>query len=67
MDIHAPHGTPVIFANPNSGYTHDQEMAARYLKVGETYTVEFTNVGNFQTHVGLREFPRVAFNSVLFE
>lgn len=67
MDIYAEPGTKVKFTNPNAGYSNDQAMVRDNLTVGETYTVLETRVGNFHTTVFLQEFPRLPFNTVMFE
>ena len=64
--IPANEGKRVVFAYPNAGYTHDQETAERHLTLGETYTIESTYVGGWQTDFYLKEVPGVAFNSVHF-
>lgn len=40
---------------------------ANLLKLGETYTVEKTEVHSWHTKVFLKEFPGVEFNSAWFE
>lgn len=67
MDIYSPPGTKVVFAHPDWGYPYHQEVAAKHLKLGEKYTVDKTDPGDWSTRVYLREVPGVAFNSVLFE
>lgn len=67
MNIYAGHGTKVVFANPLDGYPHDQDMAAKHLTVGETYTVDHTDVRDWYTNVFLVEVPKVVFNSVMFD
>jgi hypothetical protein len=67
MDIHAKKGTKVIFANPNAGYDHHQKTAKEHLTVGETYTLDRTEVRAYHTDVFLKEIPGIAFNSVMFE
>ena len=67
MNIHAKKGTKVVFSNPSAGYDPDQETARKYLTVGETYTVERTEIHDWCTYVFLEEVPGVAFNSVIFE
>lgn len=39
----------------------------KLLKLGETYTIERTEVHSWHTKVFLKEFPGVEFNSVWFE
>ena len=40
---------------------------AHLLTIGELYTVDWLDVGNWSTNVVLKEFPGKFFNSVLFE
>lgn len=67
MNIYAKKGDRVIFSHPKAGYYYDQQTASKYLKLGEIYTVELTNVGGFSTRVYLQEFKDISFNSVHFE
>lgn len=67
MNIYAEEGHKVVFSNPNAGLFIHQEMAAKHLTVGETYTVDYTDVGGWSTDVYLKEVDGVRFNSVLFE
>lgn len=57
----------VIFKNPNWGYPKDQALAKKYLEVGKSYAVENKIVGDWHTDIILKEFPKIAFNSVLFD
>lgn len=66
MNIYAKPGTKIKFSRPTAGYEHHQETAARYLTVGNVYTVHETDVGGWHTDVYLTEFPGIAFNSVMF-
>lgn len=43
------------------------ESNAKLLKLGETYTIEKTEVHSWHTKVFLKEFPGVEFNSAWFE
>jgi hypothetical protein len=69
MNIYAKEGHKVIVTEIgiNSGYDSHIEKAHSYLKVGQTYTVDYTKVGSWHTDVFLKEIPNVAFNSVHFE
>jgi len=66
MDINPKHGAKVIFKFPNSGLDYDQSIAEERLTVGETYTVDYAIIHSWFTDVYLKEFPGVAFNSVMF-
>ena len=48
------------------GHEHHKEHANKYLKVGEIYTIDYTDVGEWHTDVYLKEVPNQAFNSVHF-
>lgn len=65
-DIHSKEGRLVVFAYPDAGYRRDQEQAEAHLVVGNTYTVERTEVGGWHTDFYLKEVPNMAFNSVHF-
>ena len=67
MDIYSEPGTKVIFENPDNGWSHDQEKAKAHLTVGEMYTVQITEVHSSHSHVILKEFPGIKFNTVMFE
>jgi hypothetical protein len=58
--------TKIIYTGKN-GYDIDKEHADKYLKVGETYTLERADVGNWRTEFYLKEFPGKSFNSVHFK
>ena len=60
-------GDRVKFAHSDAGYPLDQQTADKHLVVGQTYTVDSVEVGNWHTDVWLREVPGVAFNSVMFD
>tara|TARA_R110000868_G_scaffold320909_12_gene581952 strand:+ start:176 stop:385 length:210 start_codon:yes stop_codon:yes gene_type:complete len=67
MNIYAKHGDKVVCDTLDAGYKNDQEVASKYLKKGERYTIEETNVADWHTNVYLQEFPGIKFNSVFFE
>jgi hypothetical protein len=68
MDIYAPTGYRVTVTERtiNSGYDGDARQANKYLKVGEIYTIEKTEVDKWTTDVWLKEIPGQIFNSVHF-
>lgn len=70
MNIYAKKGTKVIplFENGNitGGYDGDKEYASKYIKEGDVYTVDYTEVGSWHTDVYLEEFEGNCFNSVHF-
>ena len=67
MDICAPEGTKVVFANPNSGRPLHRETAREHLVLGREYTVQRTRVHHWHTDVYLIEVPDIAFNSEMFD
>lgn len=66
MDIYSPPGTKIIFDRPDAGWPGDQALCKKYLKLGQTYTIEQTLVYSSRTEVYLEEVPTVPFNSVNF-
>jgi hypothetical protein len=69
MNIWALEGHRVTVTEETAKYgdEFDQKQVEDNLKVGETYTVEFTIVGGFSTEVKLQELDGILFNSVNFE
>ena len=69
MDIYAEEGHKVTVTEDsiNNGYEPVEKHAKEFLKVGETYTIESTDVDGWNTDVYLKEFPGEIFNSVNFE
>lgn len=65
MGIYSPRGTRVRFTG-YGGYDHDQKHARQHLNVGNIYTVESTDVGDWSTRICLQEVPGQRFNSVMF-
>jgi hypothetical protein len=49
------------------GYDSDQERGYKYLTVGEVYTVDIIDIGNWMSDVYLQDFPDIDFNTVMFE
>ena len=66
MNIFADSGHKVTVTEESlkNGYDYHSKTASHYLTVGETYTVKYTNVGDWHTDVYLNEIPNIAFNSV---
>jgi hypothetical protein len=66
--LYAP-GRRVRFTRPDGGYPADQEMAAALLTPGETYTIDWSDVGFTSTRIALAgvDSRGQGFNSVLFE
>lgn len=67
MNIYAEEGSKVIFAYPENGWDSDKAWALKHLTVGETYTVDYTDVHQSSSHVYLKEVPNIHFNTVQFE
>ena len=66
LDINDPTGTKVIFDRPNSGWEYDKVYTKDNLTIGETYTVNYIDVGSFTSYVNLKEHPDKTFNTVCF-
>lgn len=67
MNIYALNGHKVKCKTLSGGYSYHQEIAEKYLKIDEEYTIEKTEVDSWHTDVWLQELPNVKFNSVFFE
>lgn len=67
MNIYAEYNDKVECSTLDGGYDFDQEVARKYLVIGNIYTIEETDVDNWHTDVYLQEFPGIKFNSVFFE
>ena len=69
MDIYAEENTKVTVTENSikNGYDNVEEHARKFLKVGETYTIDHTEVDGWSTAVYIKEFPDELFNSVSFE
>lgn len=66
MDIYARSGHLVTVTQESYGNGNHGDTAKHVLEIDNTYTVDHTEVMSWHTHVYLREFPDVAFNSVNF-
>jgi len=66
MNIYAKKGTKVVFKFPENGYPYERKTAEKYLRVGETYTVESVIIDSWVSSVELQEIPNVRFNTVHF-
>lgn len=66
MNIYAKQGNKVRCVKRECGF-NDCNPNNNPLVVGEVYTVNYTNVGGWNTSVYLEEFPNMSFNSILFE
>lgn len=67
MNIYAKEGDKVVCYTFDAGYAYHQEIANKYLVIGQVYTIDHTEVDSWHTDVYLKEFPEVKFNSVFFE
>ncbi len=65
--LHCEHGCKVIVSNLDCGYDIEQEEAKNLFKVGEIYTVNYVEVGGFNSMIELLEFPNKKFNTVFFK
>jgi len=66
MDIYAKTGSKVTYTG-KGGWLYERQHADEYLSVRSEYTVLYTEVDKFKSHVCLQEFPSKTFNSVLFD
>lgn len=66
MDIYTKQGSKVKFTG-EGGLVSDKLFAISHLRVGQEYTVESVNVGNWSSAVILKEIPGKSFNTVMFE
>ena len=66
FDIWDEEQRPIVFAYPDAGMQGDQQKAATYLTVGETYDFDWAIVSGWSTEVRLIQFPGIGFNSVHF-
>jgi hypothetical protein len=62
-------GRRVRYSRPGNGYPANQEMAARFLTLGEVYVIERADIGSASTRLLLAGIDThgQGFNSVLFE
>lgn len=71
MNIFAKEGAKVVPIFKDGvllgGYEFEKETAMNYLKEGEIYKIDYTEIHSFSTDVFLKEFPGISFNSVHFE
>lgn len=67
MNIYALEGHRVVCDTYEAGYPVEREDAEKHLVIGQTYTVDRTEVGGWSTCVYLKEFPGKGFNSVFFK
>ena len=67
LPIDAPRGTKAVYANPDGGYDPQTALGRKHLTLGETYTVEHTEIHDWHTDVFLEERPGIGFNSALFD
>ncbi len=67
MNIYALKGHKVKCISLESPYHYQTERAQKHLEIGKEYTVESTEVRSSSTNVVLLEFPKIEFNSTLFE
>lgn len=66
MRLDSTEGTLVIYRFPENGHEFDRETSQKHLTVGSIYTIEQTEVYDYNTDIYLKEFPGIRFNSVQF-
>ena len=69
MNIYAEENTKVIVTERSikNGYSYVEKHARKFLRVGEIYTIDHTEVSDWSTAVYIKEFPNEIFNCVSFE
>ncbi len=69
MNIYALPGSKVVVTEKSikNGYTSDKEYIKKHCEIGKVYTVVSMVVHSSTSAVYLKEFPNIAFNSVMFE
>lgn len=65
VSIYSEPGTKVVYTG-KGGYDYQKEEYGKVLKVGETYTIEESDIGSWSSVFYLEEVPGKAFNTVLF-
>lgn len=60
------HGAKVRYTG-EGGWDADKVHADKYLTVGEIYTVDIIDIGNWMSEVYLVEVQNIDFNTVMFE
>lgn len=66
MNIYAKAFTRIKYTGKH-GSEFDKKHANKHLKIGETYTIDYTDICEWHTDVYLKEVPNEYFNSVHFE
>lgn len=66
LDVPKGHKVTVTEKSMSCGYDYHKELAEKYLKVGEVYTVKSIAVYSSSSSVILEEIPDVTFNTVNF-
>ena len=65
--FHVQPGDLVRYENVNDGTQQSMYLAARHLELHQWYTLESITIHDCHTHIHLKEFPGVQFNSVSFQ
>jgi hypothetical protein len=65
LNIYSKEGDQVIYLDQN-GWESDREQANKFLKKGQTYTIEKITVYKSSSRVYLKEIPGKGFNTVMF-
>ena len=56
----------VVYDKPENGRQGHKDTANKYLTVGETYTMYKKVIHSCHTEIFIKEYPEIAFNSVMF-
>ncbi len=65
-NLYLKRGDKVRYCYPRNGHSYDKEQCRKLLKLGNIYTIEYAEVGDFSSIFGLIEFPDERFNTVMF-
>ena len=66
-NIYALRGFKVKITEITGGIQQNKESVEKYLKVGQTYTVEKTEVHSWHTDYYFQELPNMAFSGFISE
>lgn len=64
--LHCKTGSKIRYLG-TGGWEADKVQANQYLTVGEVYTVDIIDIGNYCSDVYITEVPHIDFNTVMFE
>lgn len=65
--LQAPMGTKIVFCEADAGYQSDMDKLAKYLTLGNEYTLFDREIHGSSTDIWIEEVEGVSFNSVSFK